>query len=196
MPTIYGTSGKDFIDSSKSQQLTNIEGLEGDDYIIVGTFGNGIGGAGNDTIEGGANATSPGAAYYSSPKGIKVNFVTRKVDDGFGTVDTLINIHLVQGTGFADPVIGGEEGDDFWASLSGDQVDGINNRLVVTYWDIDPFKLKIEYFAESKEFRVSDPSKPSIPADSLKNIAGLKFKRVGYELLLTQSNMAGPTSPS
>ena len=190
MPTIYGTSGKDFIDASKSPQLTVIEGLEGDDYIIVGTFGLGVGGAGNDTIEGGTNVTGPGAGYFGSPKGIKVNFVTRKVDDGFGTVDTLININLVQGTGFADTVIGGEKGDDFWASLSGDQVDGINGRLLVTYWAKDPFQLKIEYLAESKEFRVSDPSQPTLPPDSLKNIAGLKFSGNGYDLpLLTQNNI-------
>jgi hypothetical protein len=190
MPTIYGTSGKDFIDASKSPKLTNIEGLEGDDHIIVGSDGNGVGGPGNDIIEGGKDASSPGAFYYSSPKGINVNFVTRKVDDGFGTVDTLINIRSVKGTGFADTVTGGENGDEFWASLSGDQVDGITGRLLVTYYGVDPYKLKIEYLADTNEFKISDPSKPSTPADSLKNIAGIVFNGLGYYLpSLTKDNL-------
>jgi len=190
MPTIYGTSGKDFIDASKSPKLTNIEGLEDDDHIIVGSYGNGVGGPGSDIIEGGKDALSPGAFYYSSPKGIKVNFVTRKVDDGFGTVDTLINIRSVKGTRFADIVTGGEDGDEFWASLNGDQVDGVTGRLLVTYYAVDPYKLKIEYIADTKEFKIFDPSKPSIPADSLKNIAGIAFNGLSFNLpLLTKENI-------
>lgn len=190
MSTIYGTNGNDIIDATQSPSLTSIDGLAGDDYIKVGSFGSAIGGPGNDTIEGGAKANGPGAVYWSSPKGIKVNFSTYKVEDGFGTTDTLINIHTVQGSGFADTIVGGNVGDEFWASLNGDQVDGLTSQLVVTYWSIDPYDLKIEYLPENKEFKVSDPTKPNSPADSLKNIAGIAFNGTTYQLpLLTSKNI-------
>jgi hypothetical protein len=190
MSTIYGTYGNDVIDATLSPSLTLIDGLAGDDYIKVGTFGNAMGGPGNDTIEGGAKVSGPGAVYWSSPKGIKVNFSTYKVEDGFGSIDTLNNIHTIQGSGFADTVVGGNAGDSFWASLNGDQVDGLTSQLVVTYWSIDPYQLKIEYLPENKEFRVSNPANPNVPADSLKNISGIAFNGNGYQLpLLTSSNI-------
>ena len=155
MSIIYGTKENDVIDATDSQ-LALIEGYDGDDYIIVGSFSNANGGLGNDTIKGADSATTPGAAYYSSPRGISVDFDKNKVEDGFGTVDTLINIALIKGTDFEDIVKGGVLGQEFWAGLSGDFVDGVIGELTVVYWDINPYELKIEYIESTNEFLIQD----------------------------------------
>ena len=190
MSDVNGTQGNDTIDGTNFPELTITDGSAGDDYIIVGRFGNADGGPGNDTIVGAVNAVGPGAVYWSSPKGIKVNFSTGKVEDGFGTIDTLTNIKVVQGSSYADTVLGGASGDNFWAGLHGDQIDGLSGKLVVSYYGRDPLNLKIEYSADSKEFIISDLTNSKELPDIIKNVAGINFPGNGYSYpLLTSSNL-------
>jgi Ca2+-binding RTX toxin-like protein len=74
MSTIYGTSSDDKLDGTQYPALTIIDAGAGDDYIIVGNFQSAVGGPGNDTFFGDLKSTGAGAAYWSSPKGITVNF--------------------------------------------------------------------------------------------------------------------------
>lgn len=190
MSDVYGTPGNDTIDGTGFPELTNIYGLAGDDYIIVGRYGGGDGGPGNDTIVGGVNVDGPGVNYSNSPKGIKVNFSTGKVEDGFGTIDTLLNIKTVQGSYFADTVLGGASGDNFWASLNGDQIDGLTGKLAVTYYGNDPYSLNIDYSVQNNEFRISNPKNPGVQPDVIKNVLGIRFFGPNYTYpLLTPSNV-------
>jgi hypothetical protein len=71
-------------------------------------------------------------------------------------------------------------GDSFWAGLNGDQIDGINSQLVVTYWGIDPYSLDITFKPELNEFLISNLKTPSIPPDIVKNVLGINFSGIGY----------------
>ncbi len=79
-------------------------------------------------------------------------------------------------------------GDSFWAGLNGDQIDGINSQLVVTYWGIDPYSLDITFKPELNEFLISNLKTPSIPPDIVKNVLGINFSGIGYSAPLMNSS--------
>src|SRR5262249_10605251 len=64
-----------------------------------------IGGAGNDALDGGTGFNT--ADYSGAGAAVAVNLVAGTANDGQGGTDTLINIQVVVGTGFADTLTGG-----------------------------------------------------------------------------------------
>ena len=84
-----------------------------------------VGGAGNDTIDGRGGYD---AAYYgNSPTGIKVDLglSTSQVQDGWGFVDTLVNIEEVDGSQFADTLVGDAKNNTFSGLRGADRFDGM-----------------------------------------------------------------------
>ncbi len=85
--------------------------------------------AGNDTIDGGANAGSGEnrVTYASSPAAVSVNLTTRLANDGFGDTDTLRNISYVGGS-FYNDVLTGSDTTGYTESFDGragnDTIDG------------------------------------------------------------------------
>ncbi len=75
--------------------------------------------AGNDTIDGGATDWGfyTAAAYRESPDGVTVNLGTGIASDGFGNIDTLVNIDGVVGSRHADTLIAGGQGRSITGSL-------------------------------------------------------------------------------
>jgi hypothetical protein len=118
-----GTPNKDVL-SQKILALpdwSSIYGLDGDDEIEI-DMGVAVGGAGNDLLIGTSRFST--AAYYGSPKGVKIDLTTGKVEDGFGTIDTVVGIVRFQGSGEGDFFKGNQLFNEFWSSSVFDVVDG------------------------------------------------------------------------
>jgi hypothetical protein len=117
MAEIYGTSGPDTVTVENGDWY---HGLEGDDQITIGR-GTGEGNQGNDTI-----AVLPGLElwestiwYWGSPATIYVDLHAGFALDGYGTRDTLINVHNVHGfQRNGDQGYGTDDADAFWAGAN------------------------------------------------------------------------------
>lgn len=134
MADYHGTSGNDDLDQSKLKLADwsgVIRGLAGNDKITGGNI-HIQGGPGNDTLIG----TTPSSTvnYWDAPKGIIANLKTGVVEDGWGDRDTLLNIHIIQGSSYPDTFIGSDIADNIWVG-SGDLVFGGGGIDTVTIWE-------------------------------------------------------------
>ena len=137
MPDVRLTSGSDLyvqvIPTPPTYDWTTVWGLEGDDTVSLyrGTF---VGGPGNDTIN---KLHVPEfrwqwtveLAYWDSPRGIKVDWNTGQIQDGWGTQDTIPVTDLgfvrgVHGSGHADEIFGNAGDNTFWGNGGSDYFDG------------------------------------------------------------------------
>ncbi len=118
-----GTPQKDILNQKKLllSDWSTIYGLEGDDEIEV-DMAVAIGGAGNDLLIGTSRFST--AAYFGSPRGVKIDLTTGKVEDGYGTIDTIQGIVKFQGSGQGDIFEGNEFFNEFWSMSLFDTVDG------------------------------------------------------------------------
>jgi hypothetical protein len=94
MPSVNGTPLKDVV-TVKSGDRFN--GLEGDDDITLLDGATGQGNAGNDKITVAADANWATVWYWDSPSVIFVDLEAGYALDGYGTRDTLVNVHNVDG---------------------------------------------------------------------------------------------------
>ena len=134
--TVDGTQDDNWFEGSNTTD--KILG-DGRNDVLRGNDGNDtlIGGEGYDLLDG--NADKDTADYSSSPNGINVwaeNITgsdVYKVEDGFGTTDTLGNIEVISGSNHNDTMSGanytdifyGQEGNDtFWGQGGDDQFYG------------------------------------------------------------------------
>lgn len=114
MANIKGTAGKD-IYTVKSGD--NYDALEGDDELTFEKGGTAQGGPGNDkiTVPVGFSKWDATVWYWSSNSPIYVDLEEGYALDGFGTRDTLINVHQVHGFKQDGDRGYGSSGDDlFW----------------------------------------------------------------------------------
>ena len=118
-----GTSTKDILSQKKLAlpDWSTIYGLEGDDEIEI-EMGVAVGGPGNDLLIGTSRYST--AAYYGSPKGVKIDLTTGTVEDGFGTKDSVSGIVRFQGSGQGDVFKGNQFFNEFWSSSVFDIADG------------------------------------------------------------------------
>ena len=82
------------------------------------------GGAGHDTLDGGAGEDF--ANYGDSPAPITVDLrrADRQVQDGWGFFDTLVGIEVIQGSHHADSMRGGDGNELFEGRKGADSIDG------------------------------------------------------------------------
>jgi Ca2+-binding RTX toxin-like protein len=131
----YNGTEKDDTISQTSLKLapgSNIYALGGNDTVLL-AGGNVEGGAGNDTLIG--TVAWDQALYWNSPKGVVINLITGKVQDGYGTVDTVQNINYFQGSGKNDVFIGNSANNVFWSSSVHDVMDGgggIDKAIIIS----------------------------------------------------------------
>ena len=94
---VIGSVGDDLL---TGDSLDNrLEGRAGDDTLV--------GGAGNDVLDGG-DGTSDKVSYSNAGVGVTVDMSTGiAAEDGFGGVDTLVDIEQVTGSSFADNLTAG-----------------------------------------------------------------------------------------
>ena len=77
--------------------------------------------AGDDTIDGQGGTDQ---IRFDSPAGVVVNLATGVAQDGFGTIDTFVNIENVRGTDFGDAITGDSGHNVLDARGGDDTVDG------------------------------------------------------------------------
>ncbi|QOY93752.1 VCBS repeat-containing protein [Massilia sp. UMI-21] len=174
MADYIGTDANDSIDQDKLgiPGGTNIFGGKGDDNIVVSS-GTVIGEQGNDTI----TSLQPwaGVAYWNSPAGIKVNLATGVAQDGFGTVDTLINVHTIQDSSHSDEITGSSANDEFWLSGGSDRVTGGGGQDTVKYWEVAPSEVKISYSAATDTFTVLKQAAGKTGTDTLQGVNAIEL---------------------
>lgn len=108
---IKGVSGALGTDKFSGNGISNITGTsfadtitgDGGNNILNGNGGSDIliGNAGNDILIGGEDGLTA-ASYTTSPNGIVANLSSGQVNDGFGGIDTLIQIGKIIGSARAD----------------------------------------------------------------------------------------------
>lgn len=116
MADVKGTPGKDIYTVKRGE---NYDALEGDDEITFEKGGTAQGGPGNDkiTVPDGFNKYDATVGYWGSSKPIFVDLEAGYALDGFGTRDTLINVHTVHGFKQDGDQGYGTSGEDaFWLS--------------------------------------------------------------------------------
>jgi serralysin len=125
MADINLTTGLDTYVQSEAErgQWNNVFGLAGNDTIKLYS-GTAIGGPGNDTLE---QLIKPGepwlrmaVAYWDAGPNLKVNLEEGWAEDGLGGRDTLVGIHVVNGSGAANAWIKGSAQDDYYLPNGGD----------------------------------------------------------------------------
>lgn len=94
MPSINGTPLKDVVTVKSGDRF---HGLEGDDDITLLDGATGQGNAGNDKITVASDANWATVWYWDSPSVIFVDLEAGYALDGYGTRDTLVNVHNVDG---------------------------------------------------------------------------------------------------
>lgn len=169
MADYRGTDANDSIDQDKLgiPGGANIYGGKGDDTILISS-GNALGEQGNDSIT--ALQAWSGVAYWNSPAGIKVDLVTGIAQDGFGTVDKLINIRSVQDSGHSDAIVGSSASETFWLSGGSDSVSGGGGDDTVKYWDIKPSDVTISYSRTTDTFTVVKRANGKTGTDTLRDV--------------------------
>lgn len=115
MPEIRLTDKDDTYTLAKNSPWSEIMALAGNDTITLLSGSNVVGGAGNDTIIDQTGSSYCAAAYWDAPDAIDANLQTGVVKDGWGSIDTLVNIHNIQTSGRnGDRVTGSTQDDQTW----------------------------------------------------------------------------------
>ena len=148
--TLFGGDGSDFLvggdfTAADAGQTDNLYGEAGNDRVYAYSGASALldGGAGNDTLVGaGGNDSFNGGAgvdyldggagintvYYSADAfagggaGVTVNLAFNYGRDGFGTLDSLLNIQVVVGTDAGDLVIGASGAESMFGGNANDYV--------------------------------------------------------------------------
>ena len=139
--TVAGGTARD--GSGSTDQLFNIQDIEGsdfDDYIRGSDNAASVqrlqGGAGNDTIDGGAGVDYASYSRNAPALGGVSAFIANgsgTVSDGFGTTDTLINIEGLEGSSSGDTLSGGTGTQWFRGRGGSDLIDGGADADWVSY---------------------------------------------------------------
>lgn len=148
-----GTPNDDDIDQRKLglPEGTAIYGGDGKDRITVAN-GLAIGGRGDDTIIAAGDWST--VAYWDSPAGVRVDLGKGIASDGFGTQDTLVGVHTVQGTGFDDTLVGGAADEFFYGGAGSNTVDGGGGFDTVSYYFEKSLAAEVSYDAALDTFTV------------------------------------------
>ena len=117
MAEILLTDKDDTYTVPKNAQWADIKALAGNDTVTLLSGSNVLGGPGNDTIIDQTGGNYCAALYWDSPNAIDVNLQTGVAKDGWGTTDTLVDIHNVHTSGRnGDRVIGSSQDDNTWVN--------------------------------------------------------------------------------
>jgi hypothetical protein len=193
----HGSSGNDLIDQQKLSLPDGsiIYGEAGDDTIAL-TNGIAVGGAGNDTIRAlGSWAT---AAYWGSPKGVEVDLKAGTAKDGYGTVDTLVNVRVVQGSSYDDLMIGSGADENFFGGTGNNTVIGGGGKDTVSYYFERSTAATIRYDAASDTFTINKNFiGGDYGTDILRGISLITFSGGGSDnAVIARSSFVGSFRPS
>lgn len=189
---VKGTAGADLYDQQKLAINDWIDylGLAGDDIIRM-YQGNANPGAGNDTVEKlpGSSWQKLTVRYWDAPAGVVVDLAAGTAQDGWGTLDKLINVDDVHSGGFDDRLYGSDADNFFFPGGGHDVVDGRGGTdTVMLPWIAGHVAtladLKIEVSLDGRHALITAPSDPSFSLD-LSNIERFALDWNLPRLLLT-----------
>lgn len=195
MADYYGTEGDDVLDQTRLNGASPIYGLGGND-TISSVNGHMIGGPGNDTLIAlGLFAT---ATYWNSPKGVVVDLQSGTAQDGYGTVDTLQNVHVVHGSNFADQLFGTSGNDTFHGHGGNDLIDGRGGIDVIQFINTTPEGHTFLWDAAAGGLRVTDTNLADGNDGSmlLLNLEALNFGPSGGVILVNRFLPSAWTVPA
>ncbi|TFW15728.1 DUF4214 domain-containing protein [Massilia arenosa] len=154
MADYHGTAGADILDQDKLgvQAGENLYGGKGNDTITA-TGANMIGEEGNDTLT--ALTAWAGAAYWTSPTGVKVNLATGVAQDGFGGTDKLVNVRTVMDSSHDDEITGSSANETFWLSWGSDKVVGGGGTDSVNFYNMKSSEVGIKYDIATDTFTLT-----------------------------------------
>ena len=154
--------------------LININSIVGSNYadrIFGSTFANLFelfqGLKGNDTIDGGANMASSAnqASYSRAPAAVNVNLSTGQASDGYGSVDTLINISQIVGSAFGD-VLTGTNATAYTEIFDG----GVGNDTIDGLGGIDTLRFDSAFSGVTVDLATGTVSDGRSGTDTVRNI--------------------------
>lgn len=174
----YGTPNADKItrsDVTQDNEWSRYSGKEGDDDITW-WMGEVSGGPGNDRItqKEGANLGDVWVIYWDNPAAVYVDLEAGYAIDGWGTRDTLVNIHNITASGRNDKLYGSSKDDKFsinWGQVYVDGRDGfdqIDLEGPASRWT---FKAS----ADGRTVIVTNVEKPTERVFELHNIEKINF---------------------
>lgn len=179
---VHGTAGDDTLDQRGGAVPAGatVYGDAGNDAIIL-TSGQAIGGQGNDTITGSGDGYIE-VDYWDAPAGVDVNLATGQAADGYGTHDTLVNIHSVQGGGFNDTLTGGAGDDTFAPNGGSNVVQGGAGSDTVAYYFEPSTAAQINYDAATDTFTVQKNfANGDHGTDTLSGVEAITFAGAGSD---------------
>ncbi len=154
--------------------LTDIRGVEGslfDDSLTGDALNNEfIGGAGDDTIDGGEGHEDT-ISFWDAATGVNVNLLAGTAQDGQGGTDSVSNVERAVGTAFDDTLTGDAGENGFEGAGGSDLIDGGANSRLLREMDVARYSsAEAGISASLVTGLVSDGSGGT---DTLSNIEGL-----------------------
>jgi len=147
-----GTPHDDIIDQTAlGLGAVTIYGMAGNDRITI-CDAKAIGGAGDDVIV--AASAWATALYWDAPRGVVVDLGAGTAEDGYGGIDRLVGIRVVQGSGFDDVLRGGAADEFFHGAGGNDRFDGGAGYDTVSYYFEKSTAAAIRYDVASDTFTV------------------------------------------
>ena len=126
-------SKQDLLPQSMYKQSTHLRAGAGDDEVTW-TSGKVDLGLGNDTLIFSEGATDARVVFWDSPAAVYVNLQEGYALDGWGTRDQLVNVRGVEGSRWADTIIGSNQDDVMETSGGGDIIDGAAGSDRLHFW--------------------------------------------------------------
>lgn len=172
------TNGNDklVVENDGDREYYTYYALEGDDEIIFKKSATAVLGKGNDRLVNETGQRWADAAYWDSPNAIQADLETGLVQDGWGTVDTLVNITRIHTSGRNGDVVLGSKNDDYvflngyWQKGTA-LIDGrAGNDTVSLNGPLSSYQVEVS--ADAKEIKISKNGYTG----TLLNIEALEFR--------------------
>ncbi len=189
MPDNYnGTDSNDVIDQAalKLEKFSRIYSGAGDDLITV-SYAFVQGDEGNDVITDLTGASI--VDYHESPTGVYVNLQAGVAADGYGSTDTLVNVHEVQGSSFNDEIYGSDLADRFTLNSGDDVLDGgAGTDELAMFYDIANYD--IQYVDGVLTLSNKDANASDSGLKTLVNIEAIRFAGQSVQVRALAPEMA------
>ncbi|MBK9237807.1 MAG: Ig-like domain-containing protein [Rhodoferax sp.] len=153
---LYGRAGDDTLDGGAGDDI--LSGDEGNDILV--------GGLGQDT-----------ALFYSATSGVSVNLSLGTVSGGGLGVDTVSGIERVEGSSYADTIIG-TTGDDALAGWGGDDTIDGGEGNDSTFFSGNFADYSVVYDGEAGRFTITDSNATRDGVNVFRNVETFQFNDV------------------
>lgn len=159
-------------------EWTHVRAGAGDDEVTW-TNGKVDLGPGNDTLTPSDGQANLSVVFWDSPGPVYINLKEGYALDGWGTRDRLVNIRSVEGSGWADTIIGSDQDDFINSSWGGDIIDGGGGTDTLGFWAAggrENFRLSFDPTTSSVVMRWGPYQNEEL---RLKNVENIQISRPG-----------------